>query len=59
MKHEKVVRLSQELGHGIHNLVGLTGFTRFHGRAWCASCYGYILSDVYLTDTVHSVFKAD
>jgi metallopeptidase MepB len=31
LKHNEVVTLFHELGHGIHNLVGRTIYSRFHG----------------------------
>lgn len=33
LKHEEVVTLFHELGHGIHDLSGRTRFARFHGTA--------------------------
>lgn len=31
LKHDEVVTLFHELGHGIHDLVGITTYSRFHG----------------------------
>ena len=31
LKHDEVVTLFHELGHGIHDLVGRTNYSRFHG----------------------------
>ncbi|KAL9079288.1 MAG: hypothetical protein Q9157_001811 [Trypethelium eluteriae] len=31
LKHDEVVTLFHELGHGIHDLVGRTAYSRFHG----------------------------
>lgn len=33
LKHDEVVTLFHELGHGIHDLVGRTKFSRFHGTS--------------------------
>jgi metallopeptidase MepB len=33
LKHDEVVTLFHELGHGIHDLAGRTKFSRFHGTA--------------------------
>lgn len=33
LKHEEVVTLFHELGHGIHDLVGRTKYSRFHGTS--------------------------
>jgi metallopeptidase MepB len=33
LKHDEVVTLFHELGHGIHDLVGRTIYSRFHGTA--------------------------
>ncbi|MCJ1314153.1 hypothetical protein MMC25_007833 [Agyrium rufum] len=33
LKHDEVVTLFHELGHGIHDLVGRTKYSRFHGTA--------------------------
>ena len=33
LKHEEVVTLFHELGHGIHDLVGRTTYARFHGTS--------------------------
>jgi metallopeptidase MepB len=33
LKHDEVTTLFHELGHGIHDLVGRTRYSRFHGTA--------------------------